>query len=357
MKKSKILIGLLIVILTIFVVLSILVALYGKEIVESQIEQNLKMKASLGSIKLGLPLTIRLRNLEVGDLFQADKISFSPNILGLVIGKVVLSGFTLTNPVINLEQSQEGKLNLPQLEQRGKQPPVYLTGLTIKNGKFTFTDKKISSEGYKIILDKISLKVSKVAFPLTSLNTKVDLSATFLNPSGKALGSMSADGWIDFGYKDMDGTFQIKDLDVVYFSPYYGDFISQKKLLSAKLNFTSLLKAKSNDLEAKCNFLLSDLVYEKSEPRAEEPPQLNLFKDALDLFTDKEGKLSLEFSINTKLDKPAITPSDLQKAILKAAMQNISKQSPQELYEKVSDTVDQFKQFGKELKEIFKRKE
>ncbi|MDD5166962.1 MAG: hypothetical protein PHQ57_06210, partial [Candidatus Omnitrophica bacterium] len=85
--------------------------------------------------------------------------------------------------------------------------------------------------------------------------------------------------------------------------------------------------------------------------------RLDLFKSTLDFFTDKEGNLNLEFEINTRLDKPAITRAELHKIILNAAKRNLSNQSPQELYEKVSDTVKQFKKFGKELKDIFKNKE
>ncbi|MCK9603213.1 MAG: DUF748 domain-containing protein [Candidatus Omnitrophica bacterium] len=356
MKKIKILVGVLAVILVLFFALSIVVSLHGKKFIESRIEQSLKMKVSLGKISLGFPLSVNIKNLELGNIFKADVVSFSPNLLGLMAGKVVLDGVTITRPLINLEQSPEGKLNLPQIAQKGKQPPVFLTGLTINNGKLIFTDKKISAEGYKTILEGINLKVSKVMLPPTSLNTRFNLSANFLSPDGKALGSIDTNGWIDFRPKNMDAIFQIKDLEVTHFSPYYGDFISSRKILSGKLNFTSYLKAKNNDLKAECKLLLSGLTYEQ-QALPEGETKLDLFKSTLDFFTDKEGNLNLEFEINTRLDKPAITRAELHKIILNAAKRNLSNQSPQELYEKVSDTVKQFKKFGKELKDIFKNKE
>ncbi|MFA5145474.1 MAG: DUF748 domain-containing protein [Candidatus Omnitrophota bacterium] len=358
MKRiNKIIIWVLIIVFAAWVSLGIAIASYGKKMVLSLIEQNLKMSASLDRISLKLPFTIDLINLKAGDLFKAEKISVSPSILGFFAGKIVLNGLTLANPVISLEKNQDGSFNLPVLEQKGSQPPVFLTKLVINNGKFIFTDKKISPEGYKVILNKINVRISKVTLPLLSLNTKFVISLALIDPDANALGSMDASGWIDFGTKSMDAVLRIKDLNAVYFSPYYGDFISDKKLLSAKLNFSSLLKAKNNDLNVESSFKLSDLVYAKEEqPESGELNSLDFTRSTLDIFTDTEGNLNLDFIINTKLDNPGISISELKKVILKAAVKNLSSQSPDTLINKINNTLKQFKDFGKQMKNVFKDK-
>lgn len=347
MKRiNKIAIWILLILFAVFIACSIVIALYGKRIVVNLMEQNLKMKAGLGGISLGLPFTLNLTNLEIGNLLKADTISVSLNRL------------TLINPVINLEQSQDGTLNLPQFKQKDKVVPVFVTGLAIKNGELIFTDKKVSPEGYRIIVGKINAYISKVMLPPTSLNTKFRLSATLMDSDARVLGSADTSGWIDFGPKNMDATLDIKDLDITYFHPYYGNFISNKKLLSAKLNLTSILKAENNDLIITSEFKLSDLVYAKEEPAKEaELPKFDLVKNTLDLFTDREGNLNLDFNINTRLDSPGINISELKKVILNAAIKNLSNQPPEALIEKVTNTLEQFKDFGKELKNIFKKKE
>ena len=351
-KTKKVLLAILILFVCVFVILSVLVSLFGKKVVEAAIEQNLKIKTRLGSISLGLPLSISLKDIEIGSLIKADKISFSPNLLGFLAGKVVLNGLTLINPVINLEESVDGSLNLPQYQH----PFIFLTGLVVKNGKINFIDRKIGPAGLFTRVDKIDAVISKDMFPLTSLNIKFKLSAYLADASSKELGSAEASGWIDFGKKDMDATLRLNDLEVTHFAPYYGNLLSNRKLLSAKLNLTAEPKAKNNDLNISTNFKLSNLVYAQEEPQEEgQLPQLDLVKNTLDLFTDKQGNLILDFTINAKLDNPTISIAELKKTILQAAIRNLSNQRPEDLIGKVIDTIEKYKDFGKELKDIFKK--
>lgn len=355
MKKiNKIMFSLLVIFLVIFISFSIIVSLFGKKFVVSQIEENLKMKASLGGIGLRPPFSLVLKNLELEGLFKADEISFYPNILGFLGGKIVLGGLTLIHPVINLEQSQSGALNIPVFENKGKQPSVLLTGLAVKNGRFVFTDKKISPQGYKVIADKINVAISKVMLPPTSLNTRFDISLSFVDTKDKVLGGAEFSGWIDFGPKDMDASLKIKDMDIISFAPYYSDFISKRKLLSVKLNFLSFLKAERNDLKISSNLKLSDLVYAKEEQEADS--DFNPFGNTLAIFTDKKGDLNLDFEIKTKLDAPKVSLADLKGIIFAAAIRNLSNQSPAGIVNKVGDNIKQFKDFGEGLKDIFKKK-
>ncbi|MFA5149337.1 MAG: DUF748 domain-containing protein [Candidatus Omnitrophota bacterium] len=366
MKKiNKIMLWFLIIFFSIFILVNIAVSLFAKPILIKQLEKNLKLHTSLGSISVGLPFSINLNNLEIGDLFRADQVSVTPNVFGFFAGKIILSNMTLVNPVIKLEQASDGSLSLPKPESKDKQgqkqgqkqkpAPIYLTSLIIKNGKFTFIDRKIDPTGYKIILGRINANIAKIMLPPSSLKTNFNVVLDFLNPDTQKLGGLNFSGWIDFGPKDMDGVLSIKDLDLTYFSPYYGNFISSKKLLSARLNISALFKSKNNALDIATNFRLSDLTYAPQEEQPEgELPEFNLAQNALDLFTDEHGNLILDFNISTKLDNPNITIGELEKIILKAAAKNLSRQSPETLIKKVSDNIEQFKAIGKNLESIFK---
>ena len=349
MKKFKVLFLIVVIFLVIFVIAGILVGVYAPKIVEDQIRQNLKIKTSLGKISLSLPFVVTLERLEVGDLASIKKISFSPNLIALIFGKVVIHGLTITEPVINLVESPDGKLNLPVLEQKGKGLKIYPTSLNLRDGKIIFTDRKVSPAGYQVIVNKLYIKVSKVSLPLQSLATNFDLSAQLDTPLGEAFGKITFSGWLDYLAKDMDAKLEVKEMDVTNFSPYYGNFISNKKLLSANLNLGSTFKAKNNALNIITDLNLTNLVYEKTEEKL----GLELAKNTLDLFTDAFGNLNLVFDIDTKLDNPAITQDKLKKIILKAAMKNLSSQSPEQLVDKVSKVIDQYKNLGKELKSIF----
>lgn len=349
-KKFKVIIWVFAVLLVIFLAASILTAVYAPRIVEQQIEQNLKLKTSLRKISLSLPFTITLEGLEIGNLASVKKVSLSPNLIGLLFGKIVIHGLNVVEPVINLVQSADGKLNLPVLGQSGKPPAVYLTSLRVQNGKVIFTDRKVTPEGFQAIVDKLNVKVAKVALPITSLATNFKISAELVNAGGKAFGNIVFGGWLDYPAKDMDAKLEVKDLDAVNFSPYYGNFISSKKLIKAMLDLNSTFKAKNNALEIITDFNLSKVVYEKAE---EQQLDLNLMQDTLDFFTDADGNLKLEFKIDTALDNPALSQEKIRKIILKAAAKNLSRQSPEQLVDKVTGAINKYKDLGKELKSIF----
>jgi hypothetical protein len=350
-RKFKIIIWIIAVLLALFFVVSILVSVYSPRIIEQQIEQNLKLKVSLRKVSLTLPFTINLEGLELGDLANIKKISFSPNLIGLMFGKIVIHGLSIVDPVINLVQSADGKLNLPVLEQKGKPPAIYLTGFRLENGKIIFTDRKVVSDGFQLIVNKLNIKVSKVLLPITSLAADFKISAELINAKGNVFGDIVFGGWLDYLAKDMDATLEVRDMDIANFSVYYGNFISNRKLSSAILDLVSNFKAKNNALEILTNFNLSKIVYASSQEA--ETVNLNLVKDALDFFTDASGNLKLEFKVNTALDNPAVSPSKLKSIILKAAVKNLANQSPQQLVDKVTNTINKYKDLGKELKKIF----
>ncbi len=349
-KKFKVLFFIVIILLVIFMVASILVSFYAPKIVENQIQQNLKVKVRLNKVSLSLPFTITLEKLEIGNLASIKKISLSPNLVALLFGKIVIHGLNIIEPVINLEQSADGKLNLPVLEQKGNPPAIYVTSFNLRDGKIIFTDKKITPGGFQVIVNKLNIKVSKVVLPITSLAANFRITAQLLSFQGTPFGDIVFSGWLDYLAKDMDAELEVKDLDVTNFSVYYGNFISNRKLSSAKLDLISTFKAKHNALQIVSKLNLSHLVYAQAQ---EQQLDLDLMKNALDLFTDSEGNLGLEFDIDTLLDNPALSQEKIKKIILKAAMKNLSNQSPQQLINKVATVIDQYKGVAKELKAIF----
>jgi len=329
---------------------NILISVYAPRIIEQQIQQNLKLKASLGKVSLTLPFTITLEKLEIGDLASIKKISLSPNLVALLFGKIVIHGLNIIEPVISLEQSKDGKLNLPSFEQKGKPPEIYLTSLNLRNGKIIFTDKKITPEGFQLIVNNLNLKVAKVVLPINSLATNFSARAELSSWQQAPFGEIAFDGWLDYLAGDMDAELELKGLDITKFSVYYGNFISNRKLSSARLDLSSNFKAQNNALKIITRFNLSNLVYADAQKQSLD---LDLMKNALDLFSDSKGNLNLEFDIDTLLNNPALNQEKLQKIILKAAAKNLADQPPQLLIEKVANIIDQYKGAGKELKAIF----
>lgn len=355
-KLKKKIIWILIVLAALYITANIAFGVFGKAIVISQIEKNLKLKASLSRVSVGFPLAISISKLEVGELLRADSLSFSPSILGLLAGKIVLNELRIDSPEITITKNIDGKLNLPKLESKGG-PPILLAGLKIKGGKFIFIDKKINPEGHRVEVKDINADIVRAAFPPGSMYTNFKLSAALADADGRPSGRALASGWIDFRPKDMEGKIELKDIDGASLSPYYQNIVAGKKLLSAKLNFTGDLKARHNDLTAKCRMELSNVVYAKPESTEGKREVSDILPSILNIFSNDSGNVVFNFTISTKLDKPKIDVVSLKGSIGQAAVENISSQPPEKVIEKVKEAAEEFEEIGKSLKEIFKKKE
>lgn len=358
MKKLSKRIALVLVILAaLYLIANAAFGAFGKAIIISQIEKNLKLKASLSRVSINFPLSINISKLEVGDLLKTDSLSFSPSVLGFLAGKIALNELRISGPEITIVKSTEGQLNLPKLESKGSPPPILVAGLKIKNGKFIFIDKKINPEGHRVVVEDINADITRPAFPPGSLYANFKVSASLAGTGSKSGGSAMASGWIDFKPKDMDGKVELKDIDGASLAPYYQNIIPDKKLLSAKLNFTADLKARHNDLTAKCQVEFSNVVYAKPEDSEGKKEVSDIIPSILNIFSNDSGNVSLNFTITTKLDKPKIDVVSLRGSIGQAAVENISSQPPEKVIEKLGEAAEEFKEIGKSLKDIFKKKD
>jgi len=355
-KLPKIIIGIAIFLVIIFFLAGVGIAVFGKQIVLSQIEKNLKKKATLGNINISLPLAASIRKLDIQGLVKIDSLYIRPSLLGLLAGKILLSEVSLVRPEIILEMDEQGKLNF-MLPAGGKPPPVLVTGLDIKEGRFIFVDRKIDPAGYKVVINKLNVSIHKASFPPTSLLTRFSLSASLGDKPDTSAGVASAFGWIDFGPKDMEGKLELKEIDLTQLAPYYRKFIADKNLTSGKLSFVSDLKAEKNDLTAKCKAEVTNLVYAKREPAEGEEQKVDVLPEVLNLFSNDSGKIAFDFTIRTKLDNPSINPKELRGILGMAALQNIANQSPEKLKGNFKDMEKQFKDVGKAFKEMFRKKE
>lgn len=358
MKKIiKICIWLFAIIFALFLVAQILFFSLGKKIIIAQIEQNLKTKASLESVNLSFPLTVNLRGLQIAGLAKVKQVSVSPNILGFFAGKIVLNQLRLDSPEINLRKNPDGSLNLPVLPAGGKPPPIFILGLKVLSGKFSFIDQQIDPAGYRVSVDNINIDIAKNNFPPTSLKVNFELSADLLDTRDNPTGEAKASGWVDWRSKDMEGSISIKDVDVTKILPYLQGVVSSKRLLSARLNFSAEPKAKNNDLIIPCNMELDKVVYQKKEQAEGQPKEIDVVSDTINLFSDETGKMAFKFSYRTKLDKPVFDSRRLESIFAQAALENLTSQPPEKVIEKVKAAVEQFKDLGKSFKKIFSNKE
>jgi hypothetical protein len=190
--------------------------------------------------------------------------------------------------------------------------------IKISEGRIDFIDLTAGTGGIRIALKDINFNLRNLfAFP-SSVITSFNLNAKIPWEKGRDEGVIEAEGWLNFAKKDMQATLNIKDIDGIYLYPYYSDWVDLEKarIQSAKLNFTSDIHGLSNNVTALCHLELTDIVRKPLEEGQSEEKASKVTAAVLDIFrTLNQGKVVLDFTIRTKMDRPEFSFTNIKMAL------------------------------------------
>lgn len=350
----KILKKILLVMLVIFAVIFCagygLVSIFGKDILKAQIEKQLKVKADLSSLYLSLPLSLEINNLSLGELAKIRKIKIYPSIIGLFSGKIILNNIALIKPEIALERKEDGSLNLPQLPEQGNKQ-VFIAGFMIKDGIVSVIDRKVNGEAFSFSIKNININIYKANLLPYPLTIKYALSAALSARPDTKEAEIEGSGLIDWSHKNMQGDFNITDIDVLFFKPYFGKIVSsQEQITTSKADFNADLSAQNNDLLIKCRLNVKNLASTK-ETAPETTSSELLASLGMDLLKSPQGEINLEFDIRTKLDNPRLDKISLKGSVVQNVLEN-ALENPDKIKDTIKTIGEQFKEKG--FKAIFK---
>ena len=323
-----------VVLLIIFALVYVFLSFQGKAIIINQLEEATHKKVTVGEFRLTPPLNIRLNGLKIEGLADIEYIYVSPSILGFFTGNIVLNKIEVTNPQLILERGlpeqvaqsnapippipeTTAKVQLPLKENVANPFPVIFRRLVIKNGKVNIIDYTVGQPGIKLTIKDINFALNNVFVFGRAMISSFDLKGKIPWQEGQEEGKIEAEGWVNFGKRDMQATFKVSDIDGVYLYPYYAQWVDLEKarIQKAKLNFSSNIHGLDNDLTAECHLELTDIVRKPrtSEENREKAEQIadaviEIFK-ALD-----QGKIVLNFTIRTKMDSPQFNFGNIRMA-------------------------------------------
>ena len=105
----------------------------------------------------------------------------------------------------------------------------------------------------------------------------------------------------------MLASLKIENIDAIAFYPYYSTWVDLEKarIEKAKLNFSSKIRGKDNDISAQCHLELTDIVRKVRPPEEAQQKAERLTDAVLDMFKAmNQGKVVLDFTLHTKMDHP-----------------------------------------------------
>jgi len=310
----------------------------GKGIVIAQLERLTNRKVSMGFFEVTLPFNLEIKNLNIDGLLTAESITISPSLPYFMMGNFAFNNVSIVRPLITLEKIPPPVAELPVAEpvaapatETGvktaatpgakevaksapaapeKKRPLRLIfkRFTVKDGRIDFIDYTVRADGIRITVKDINFNLTNLyTFPFSSVIANFELKGRIPWQEGTEEGKISLEGWLNFYKKDMQASIKIEDIDGIYLSPYYSHWIDLEKarIEKANLNFTSNIQGLNNNITADCHLELTDIV---RSPRPPEEPQekaekiTNIVIDTLRALD--QGKIVLDFTIKTKMDRP-----------------------------------------------------
>jgi len=319
-----------------FTALHLFLVFQGRNLIIRQLQNLTQKKVTLGDFAISAPLDIRIKNLNIEGTAKVDSILISPSLASLLFGRLALNRLEIIKPELTYERfpaeaaaaSQKAEehiapdtpASLPQTSPSLKPPqppqvkpgnnrhlPLVLKQVEIKDGKINFIDHTVGPAGITITLKDINFDLSDLYLIPRSAIANFQLKGKIPWKEGREEGSIEAEGWINPFKRDMQAKVQVRDIDGVYLYPYYSAWVDLEKarIESAKLNFTSDLQGLHNNLTADCHLELTDIVRKPRPPEEEAEKAEKITDVVLDIFrTMNQGKIVLDFTIRTKMDRP-----------------------------------------------------
>ncbi|MBI4706374.1 MAG: DUF748 domain-containing protein [Candidatus Omnitrophica bacterium] len=312
----------------VFAIIYVFLAFKGKAVIVSELEKLTKKKVTVGYFGIAFPLNLEIKNLNIEGLANVGTINISPSLVYLLAGKIALNKVLIEDPDFSFEGKVPGAADIiaaPLADVKKEEEDVEKTvplrliikKLIIKDGRIQFTDHGVSKEGLKFTVKDINLNLSNLYMYPVSVITNFELSGRIPWRKGEEEGKIEASGWINLYKKDIQVALSIRDIDGIYFYPYYSNWVDLEgaRIEKAKLYFLSNVQGLNNNVTVDCHLELADIVRKphegsESKEKAERITDavLGYFK-ALD-----QGKITLDFTFKTKMDRPEFSFSNIKMA-------------------------------------------
>lgn len=362
-----------------FLCLHMFVNVRGKDLLSQKLEEAFHRKVKIGSLSTSFPANIYIKNIEVEGLFKINEVVAGRGMVDIFSRDFNLSRLKVIKPVVTLEKLPERPPgeptpaiapSLPQSieaapaekseeksEEKPEEKPVpppdanplgilkslpvtkfSIGRLIVSDGTVNFTDRSMLSKELTIKAEHVNLRVDNLSFGGRGVQiTSFDLKGSIPWRESVEKGKIEAEGWIDFGKKDMQATIKISDIDGVYLYPYYSTWVDLEKIriVKANLNFNSNIHGLNNNVTAECHIELSDIVRKERPPEEPEEREERIASAVIDMFkTLDQGRIVLDFTIRTKMDRPEFGFGNIKMAVkdkLAQARSSVLK-GPQEVF-------------------------
>jgi hypothetical protein len=264
--------------------------------------------------------TLEASGLSIEGIGKVERISISPSLLYLLIGRLAFNKVVLIRPEITYERlvvqakgtGPDTKIEVaqgPGADQMasGRIMPLLFKRLIVRSGKLNFVDHIAQPREIRVTIKDIDIDLSNFCTYPTKAVMRFSLDGDIPWQQGVPDGRVTFKGWIDLYKRNMQADLAIENIDGIALYPYYATWVDLEKarIEKAKLNFKSNIKGIDNDITAACRLELTDIVRKPRPPEEPQEKAERLTDAVLDMFKSlNQGKVILDFTLHTKMDRP-----------------------------------------------------
>ncbi|MDD2702811.1 MAG: DUF748 domain-containing protein [Candidatus Omnitrophica bacterium] len=284
----------------------------GKAFVEGQLEKSLKRRVTISGAGISFPFTVVLEDVDVPGLLKIDEVKIYPAVTFLLRGKLAANRVDLTAPY--LIYAKDTDVRMPDVSGI---PGIVCRKLNIKYGKVDFIDRTIGQRDCKVSVRDIRAELSVPSSGRSSNTLWFNVEGIIPERDYSEPCRVTVDGWINADRRDVRISLNLSGFEGWYVYPYLSGALKLEKanIEKASLNFTGTIFGLRDDLIADCRVELADIVF-KSLPAGQPlPREEEMALLVLDVFHSlDQGKVFLDFTVKTRLDKPEIDYSIIRRA-------------------------------------------
>ncbi len=356
----KIFLIIIIVIVLAWLAAPYFIAARSQKVLFSEIESSLGVRPQAKSINVSFPATVTIEGFSLGEGIRADKIIYSPSLVGFIRGEMGFNSLVLQKPRLKVTRTADRTFDFgitaAKKEKEGKKKIFYANNLKVEDGDIEFIDTAVSAEQpFKMRLSNLKLDIFRPSI-IQLLRMQFIGKGDIVSEKGELAGKVEMAGWVEPLARNMDAKMSLKDARLVYFGPYYKRFL-KKELKSGDMVSTADLKSKNNDLKADFHVELTNVAFKEEEAQegeAEFKPEDLTFL-AFDSILASQEKVVFDFSVNTKMTKPKFEKVSFKGTFPGSRIEASFSKPPQETVEEFKKIGKQFEDIGKEFKKAFKK--
>jgi len=332
--------------IAILVLFHLVLSIYGKPIFEKKLQETLKRKVTVQGFRTSFPAYIHASGVNIEGLIKAERVTIGIGIFDIFNPNLKLTYIKLVKPAMTFERknpepvskevaapaqpqdSQPAAQSLETVKTTAAQvkeakptfviPKFAIRRIKIVDGSINFLDKTVGKDGIRIVLKDFNAHIDNLNFTASgSGRASFQISGKIPWSKPEEEGKISLEGWVDLYKKDMQAVLKIEDIDGVYLYPYYSYWVDLEKarIEKAKLSFISNIIGVNNDITAQNRLELTDIVRKPRGPAEPEEKAEKITNVVLDMFKAlNEGKIVLDFMVQTKMDNPKFGFGDIKMA-------------------------------------------